>query len=132
MPLCTNKIDSKFTRSSNSRNTRVGNGAEGVLLEVKRVKDMMKKKNKQECAEIHSMVAAYTLLPHKDTGKKVIIETIRDYGKKLTSIVNLEISEGRGLYQIIEKYSNIEQNKRRIKRLMRKMGDKTESVRLMK
>ena len=44
MPLCTNKIDSKFTRSSNSRNTRVGNGAEGVLLEVKRVKDMMKKK----------------------------------------------------------------------------------------
>ena len=47
------------------------------------------------------MVAAYTLLPHKDTGKKVIIETIRDYGKKLTSIVNLEISEGRGLYKII-------------------------------
>ena len=43
--LCVqNKIDSKFTRSSNSRNTRVGNGAEGVLLEVKRVKDMMKKK----------------------------------------------------------------------------------------
>ena len=35
MPLCTNKIDSKFTRSSNSRNTRVGNGAGGILLEVK-------------------------------------------------------------------------------------------------
>ena len=46
---------------------------------LREVKDGLKK-NRQECAEIHSMVAPPVLLPH--ARRKVIVEALKNYGKK--------------------------------------------------
>ena len=47
---------------------------------LREVKDRLKK-NRQECAEIHSMVAPPVLLPH--AMRKAIVEALKNYGKKV-------------------------------------------------
>ena len=90
---------------------------------LKEVKDGLRK-NRQECAEIHSMVAAHVLLPH--ARRKVIVEALINYGKKLTAVVNPRTQGGRGLNQVLKGLSNIEKSKRKIEWLMWDMGNKLE------
>ena len=92
---------------------------------LKEVKDGLRK-NRQECAEIHSMVAAHVLLPH--ARRKVIVEALITYGKKLTAVVNPRTPGGRGLNQVLKGFSNIEKSKRKIEWLMWDMGNKLEPM----
>ena len=78
---------------------------------LREVKDGLRG-NRQECTEIHSMVAAQVLLPH--ARRKVIVEALKNYGKKLTAVVNPRTPGGRGLNQVLKGFSNLEKSKKKI------------------